>query len=133
MEFDEFWGFFSFYCPMTQSNLHETFLFYKNVPLYLLWWVEWECSHWLRYLSPWSAVDGAVWGPCETFGDGALLEEVCHWGFALSVYSLVLLPCLFLWLHAWIWRHELSASCPYCLPCLPLTSLHPSHDGLSSF
>lgn len=47
-------------------------------------------------------VDGAVWGPCETFGGGALLEEGCHWESTLSVCSLALLPCLFLWIHAWI-------------------------------
>lgn len=54
-------------------------------------------------------------------------------GDLLWVFSLTLLPRLFLWLHAWIWRHELSASRPYCLPCLPLTLLCPSHDGLSPF
>lgn len=83
---------------MAQSNLHETIL--QQMFLYTC------CGdlneNWLRYLSPWSAVDGAVWGPCETFGGGALMEEVCHRGSTLSVYSLALLPCLFLWLHAWI-------------------------------
>lgn len=41
-------------------------------------------SHRLIYFSAWSPVDESVWGRS---GDVPLLEEVCHWEWALGFQS----------------------------------------------
>lgn len=45
----------------------------------------------LRHLNTWSPVGNAVWGG---LGDGAAVEEVCHWGQALTALILCF-PCGF--------------------------------------
>lgn len=51
----------------------------------------------------------------EPLGGRALFEEVCHWGWALRLYSLSSLPvCSPCPSISCMWRnHGLSASCPF--------------------
>lgn len=61
----------------------------------------------LRYLDVWSLAGDAVW-------EVALLDEVCHWQWALSIDSLA--PLLFYS----VVRSDLLASFSSCLlPCVP--------------
>lgn len=52
--------------------------------------VSWmrNVSHRLTCLSAWFPVGSAIWRMLWNFQTGAVLEEVCHWGWILGIYSL---------------------------------------------
>lgn len=71
----------------------------------------------------WFPVGGAVWG---SLLHKALLEEMCHWGWALCSTSSSSFPVLCLRLKMWSLRVPIShLSCPYL-------STSPSHGFLAS-
>lgn len=82
------------------------------------------------YLSTSSRVGATLWGVVEPLGGTALLEETHHWGWALSVCSLTLLPVLprtFPFCFLCVDKHVISHfPSPTCTPCPPCVSyLHP--------
>lgn len=65
-------------------------------------WMWYLFLHSLRHLNYWSGVGDTVW---EGFGGVVVLEEVCHWGLALQLQSLLPSPdhglsCL--WFEKWV-------------------------------
>lgn len=63
-------------------------------------WVR-NVSHKLPYLNTLSPTYGGVWKGSKTFWGRHLLEELCHWAWALRIYRLSWLPVLSLLPNCW--------------------------------